>query len=330
MPPAELGAALRALPRVQHPDLLVGFDWADDAGVFRVSPELALVQTVDFFTPILDDPYDFGRVAAANSLSDVYAMGGVPLTCLNIVCFPNELLEPEVLGQILSGGHAVVHEAGAVICGGHTVTDKELKYGMSVTGTVHPQRVFTNAGAREGDVLVLTKPLGTGVITTAIKKGKAGEDLIRQVTSTMATLNRSAAEAMISLWPRARAATDITGFGLLGHAMQMARASGVCFEFDSAALPLLPDAEDLARRGFLTRGEKVNWTYVGATTDIGPSVSGPRRSLLLDPQTSGGLLICVEEAAASLLTADLRRRGALAAEVVGRVVPGDPGRIRIR
>lgn len=330
MPPAALGAALHALPRSTHPDLLVGFEGADDAGVFRLTPDLALVQTVDFFTPIVDDPFDYGRIAAANALSDVYAMGGIPLTCLNVVCFPADKLPGEVLAQILSGGHEVAHQAGAVVCGGHTVTDVELKYGMAVTGRVHPDRIYTNAGARSGDVLVLTKPLGTGILTTAIKKRKAGQDLIRLVTSTMATLNRDASEAMTALWPRTRAATDVTGFGLLGHAMQLARASGVALELHASALPILPEAESLAGRGMLTRGEKVNWEYVGPTTEIDPGLPAPRRSLLLDPQTSGGLLIAVDPGAVDALLAGLQERGTLAAAVVGRVEDGEPGRIHVR
>jgi len=330
MPPAELGAALRDLPRSSHPDLLVGFDQADDAGVFRLGPDLALVQTVDFFTPIVDVPYDFGRIAAANALSDVYAMGGVPLTCLNIVCFPSDKLGGEVLGEILAGGHEVVHAAGAVLCGGHTVKDAELKYGMAVTGRVHPDRVFTNAFARAGDVLVLTKPLGTGIVATALKRGKAPEEVVDAAVEGMVTLNRGAAEAMTALWPRSRAATDVTGFGLLGHAMQLARASGVGLEVVASALPLLPGAEAFAAQGIVTGGGKSNLAYVQPTTEFDPGVPPERRALLVDPQTSGGLLICVEEGAVDELLAGLAARKTPAAAVVGRVTGGEPGSIRVR
>lgn len=272
--------------------MLVGFNKADDAGVFRISETQALVQTLDFFTPIVDDPYWFGKIAAANSLSDVYAMGGKPLTAMSIVCFPSHY-PPEILRDILRGGDEVVREAGAVIVGGHSVKDDELKYGLSVTGMVDPARLCTNAGAKPGDTLYLTKPLGTGIISTAIKRGAASEEQIQSVMSQMAALNRQAAE--IALECGVTGMTDITGYGFLGHAYEMAKASDVTFEIDSAAIQIIPGALELAAQGYLTGGAKDNVKYVGDTLEIRGKIDENLIHLLWDPQTSGGLLVAVPE-----------------------------------
>ena len=330
MPAGTLGAALSKLPRVSDPRLLVGHENADDAAVFRLTDELALVQTLDFFTPIVDDPYDFGRIAAANSLSDVFAMGGVPTVAMNIVCFPDKELPPEVLGEILRGGHDVVHEAGAVIGGGHSVSDNELKYGLSVTGTIHPDKIWHNGGAQLGDILVLTKPLGTGVLSTALKRGGIPESQLDQLVSSMTHLNRSASEAGRAvarglIEDPIHAATDITGFGLLGHAMEVARGSGVRLRFDSSSLPLLEGAYQAVCDGFVTRGDRLNREYLGGQESIADDVDPANLSLMLDPQTSGGLLFFVAPEAAEKLTEELTARGTLAAHIIGEVVAGPVG-----
>jgi selenide, water dikinase len=274
------------LPRVQHPDVLVGFDTCDDAGVFRISPDLALVQTVDFFTPIVDDAYTFGAIAAANSLSDVYAMGGKPMSALSILCYPGKG-DIDTLKDILRGGSDKMAEAGCVILGGHSVADDEIKFGFAVTGTVHPDRVWTNAGAKPGDVLVLTKALGTGVISTALKRGIADPGHVEAAVRSMLTLNRAPAVA--------HGCTDITGFGLLGHGREMALGSKVTLEIDVDAVPLLPGALDYARAGAVPGGSKNNrefvWSCVDSSRDLPPEVE----ALLYDPQTSGGLLISTPE-----------------------------------
>ncbi len=286
-----MAEALSKLPQASHPDLLVGFNKADDAGVFRINDTQALVQTVDFFPPIVDDPYHFGRIAAANALSDVFAMGGKPLTALNIVGFPVSTLPKEMLAEILRGGNEKVEEAGAVVVGGHSIKDGELKYGISVTGIVHPDRIVANSGARVGDSLFLTKPLGTGIITTGIKRGVVGDDLIALVIEQMATLNGPAAELMVE--HNAHAATDITGFGLLGHALEMARASEVSIRFAASALPILPDAQRLAGEGVNPGGANDNKAFLEGTVSFDTDVSDSLQQVLFDPQTSGGLLIAI-------------------------------------
>ena len=252
---------LRGLPANEHPDLLVGTNHYDDAGVFRIDEKTALVQTVDFFPPLVDDPYEFGRVAAANALSDVYAMGGEPLTALSIVGFPDEDLPIEILGEILRGGHERVTAAGAVIVGGHSVRDSEIKYGLAVTGKIDPDRIITNGGAKPGDRLVLTKPIGSGVITSAAKKGKIDDDELATTIAVMTQLNRGGRDAMIAVG--VSAATDISGFGLVGHAFEIADASGVTVELDTASVPLLPRTLELARNGFLTRAYKSTIGHLG-------------------------------------------------------------------
>ena len=290
MGPGDLFAALAPLPRETDPRLLVGRETFDDAGVFRLSDDLALVQTVDFFAPIVDDPYRFGRVAAANALSDVYAMGGEPLTAMNIVGFPQKSLPLSVLTEILRGGQDAVHEAGARIVGGHTVIDEELKYGLAVTGRVHPDRILSNANATPGDVLLLTKSIGTGILATAGKQGALAPEHAEALYESMRSLNAAASRAAVELG--ARCATDVTGFGLLGHAMHIARASDVRIVFDVASVPLLPGTRDALAAGYLPGGARRNADWVSPDVDWN-DVGDDVRSLLTDPQTSGGLLVAL-------------------------------------
>ena len=322
MGPGDLSAALAPLPRESDPRLLVGRETFDDAGVFRVADDLALVQTVDFFAPIVDDPYRFGRVAAANALSDVYAMGGEPLTAMNIVGFPEKRLPLAVLTEILRGGQDAVHEAGARIVGGHTVTDEELKYGLAVTGRVHPDRILSNAQARPGDVLLLTKPLGTGILATAGKAGALSAEQHDVLYRSMAGLNAEASRAAVALG--ARCATDVTGFGLLGHAMHVARASGVSLDLELDAIPLLPGTREALAAGHTTGGAQRNAAWVAAEVDWNDT-GDEWRALLTDPQTSGGLLVALAPGQAAAY-----RERVPGATVVGRVVPFDGGaRIRL-
>jgi selenide,water dikinase len=290
MGPGDLTQALAALIPHSDPRLLIGHETFDDAGVFRLSDDLALVQTVDFFAPIVDDPYDFGQVAAANALSDVYAMGGEPLTALAIVGFPTGSLPLEVLGQILRGAQDKVHEAGASLVGGHTVTDDEVKFGLSVTGRVHPAQILSNANARPGDVLVLTKPLGTGLVATAVKRGLAAPAHEAAMVSSMRQLNRDAARAATAIG--VACATDITGFGLLGHASHIARASHVSLRVDVASIPTLPGTREALDAGIRTGGAERNEAFVSSDVLWG-RVSDADRAILVDPQTSGGLLLTV-------------------------------------
>ena len=279
--------------------MIVGYENSDDAGVFRLNHQLSLVQTLDFFTPIADDPETYGRIAAVNSLNDVYAMGGTPITALSIVCYPQKG-DWDVLGSILLGGHKAMMEEGVAILGGHSVDDQEMKFGYSVTGTIETSKVITNAGVKEGDVLVLTKPVGTGVISTGVKFEKASIETTEIALNTMKTSARQASEVMVELG--ANGCTDVTGFGLLGHAFEMAKASKVTFEIESNDVPLLPDVIELINQKMLTRGDKNNRTYVGDNIEFGKNVSPQMQSALYDPQTAGGLLISLEkEKAASLI-----------------------------
>jgi selenide,water dikinase len=323
MGPGDLSRALAPLTPSEDPRLIVGRETFDDAGIFRLSDDLALVQTVDFFAPIVDDPFTYGRVAAANALSDVYAMGGEPLTALNIVGFPVKKLPIEVLTEILRGGQAAVQEAGAVIVGGHTVEDEELKYGLSVTGRVDPRRILTNAGARVGDRLLLTKPIGTGLISTAFKKwrGKMPAEVETRMIEVMTTLNRDAARAAVALG--VSCATDVTGFGLLGHASHIARASHVGLRITVDRVPVLDGAGQAFERGARTAGGERNDAYLKPLVDWGVGRTAFERALLVDPQTSGGLLV----AAAPDLVAEYVQRVPGAAEI-GVVVEGD-GRIEL-
>jgi selenide,water dikinase len=280
---------LKGLPRQSHPQLIVGHETFDDAGVFVLSDDLALVQTVDFFAPIVDDPYLFGQIAAANALSDVYAMGGQPMTAMNIVGWPSKL-DIALLGDILRGGQDKVHEAGALVVGGHTVIDEEVKYGLSVTGRVHPKKILSNAAAAAGDQLVLTKPIGTGLLATAMKQGKLSDSAAKDLYANMTRLNSHAAEVATQLG--SRCATDVTGFGLLGHAYHLAKASGVTLTIDRGRVPLLPDAHALAKGGLRTGGLERNEAYLESRITWGEA-NAVDKALLQDPQTSGGLLVCV-------------------------------------
>jgi cysteine desulfurase NifS/selenium donor protein len=326
--PQDLEQVLRSLPKGTDPAVLVGPERSDDAAVYRLSDELALVTTVDFFTPIVDDPFDFGAVSAANSLSDVWAMGGRPLFALSIVAFPSRRLPLSVLERILAGAAEVAREAGIEIVGGHTVDDTEPKFGLAVTGVVRPDQVVTNAGARPGDALVLTKPIGTGILATAVKRGLAGDDATRRLVTTMRTLNRGAAEAMVEVG--ASAATDVTGFGLLGHLREMAAASGVDAEVEAASVPLLPGVRDLAAADGAPGGSLENLDHVAPHVDFAPGLSRVDRLLLADAQTSGGLLIAVPEERSVALLATLAARGVADARRVGRIAGAGTGRIRVR
>jgi selenide, water dikinase len=311
---------------VRHPDLLVGLDGHDDAGVFRLGPDLAVIQTVDFFTPIVDDPFTFGEIAAANSLSDVYAMGGEPVTAMNIVGFPVSELDLSVLGEILRGGHAMTAQAGALLVGGHSVKSPELFYGLSVLGRVHPDRVVTNAGSRPGDALVLTKPLGTGVLTTSLKKGRLDAAGLARVTECMKRLNRNASRLMVECG--VHAATDVTGFGFLGHLREMTAASGVDAVIALGCVPLLDGALAAAEHGDKPGGLGANREFLAPHLEIETN-GDPRLDLLFYPQTSGGLLASLPPDGAERLVAALRAGGETEVAVVGQVIVGT-GRIRIR
>ena len=296
MGPGDLSRALAALPSKSDPRLLVGRETFDDAGVFRVSDDLALVQTVDFFAPIVDDAYEFGQIAAANALSDVYAMGGQPLTALNIVAFPTKELPLEILTDILRGGQDKVHESGALIVGGHTVIDTELKYGLAVTGRAHPDFLLTNAGARPGDQLVLTKPIGNGVLATASKRGLVPEEAMAPMLASMKLLNGAASRAALAVG--ARCATDVTGFGLLGHLSHVARASRVTLRIRLAAVPIFAGVREAVRAGAISDGGKRNAEYLRELVRWEKG-SDEERAILTDPQTSGGLAVAVPAAKAA-------------------------------
>ena len=285
-------------------NLLVGHNTADDAGVYKLTDEIALIQTVDFFTPIVDDPYTYGQIAAANSLSDVYAMGGKPLTAMNVVAFSTSIFPDKVLVDILKGGGDKVIEAGAVTVGGHTITDDELKYGLSVNGIVHPEKVIKNSTAKAGDKLVLTKPIGTGIITTALKSGKELGDLYDRVCSVMMTLNNKASAAMQAVG--VNACTDITGFGLMGHAMEMAKGSGVGIKLKGQVIPIFEEALALIKEGFVPGGTRANQAFLKDDVKIEGNYSDEHITLLHDAQTSGGLLISVAENKLELLIAELK------------------------
>jgi len=295
--------------------MLVGTETSDDAGVFRLRPDLAIVNTVDFFTPIVDDPYVFGQIAATNSLSDVYAMGGEPKTAMNIVCFPKGKMEMEVLGEILKGGADKVKESGAVIIGGHSIIDEEIKYGMAITGVIHPDKIFRNVGVQEGDALILTKPLGTGIITTALKKGKASKESVDEAVAFMTTLN-AAASAVMCKYP-VHACSDVTGFGILGHALGIASGSGVTLVIESQKLPIMHRAPRLAEKGYITGGCKRNRDYLKDKITVEKSLPEGIVEVAFDPQTSGGLLIAVAKRHAAKLIEDLQAAGVTAATQVG-------------
>ncbi len=290
-----------------------------------MTDDIALIQTLDFFTPIVDDPFDFGRIAAANALSDVYAMGGRPLTAMNIVCFPIGDMDKSVLSSILQGGLEIVHQSNAVMVGGHSVEDPELKYGLSLTGIVHPRKILTNAGAEPGDLLVLTKPLGTGILATALKAGELSEEAARRVTEQMATLNKGAAEAMIEVG--VNACTDITGFGLLGHCLEMARASKVGITIDTRKVPIIPGAETFAGMGMVPGGSFTNRKYYSGDIRIDLDAESVLPDIMFDPQTSGGLLISVPENKAPALVQNLRKKNVLSTNIIGSVRKEMPGKV---
>jgi len=320
---------VRGLDRPEDPDLLVGLDTADDAAVYRLRDDLAIVVTTDFFTPIVDDPYDWGRVAATNALSDVYAMGGTPLLALNLVAWPREGLPFELLARVLDGGADVVRAAGALVGGGHSIDDPEPKFGLAVVGTVDPARVLANRGARVGDALVLTKPIGLGVISTALKRDAATSEIVDRAISVMTTLNASARDAAVAVGDAVHAATDVTGFGLLGHLREMLHASGVAAELDLAAVPVIDGVRELIAAGMVAGGTQRNHAYVSDTVDWN-GVDEREQLLLADAQTSGGLLFAVDAASTDALVAELQARDTLAAAVIGRVVTGPAGTTTIR
>ncbi len=304
----------------------MGRETSDDAGIIRVREDLALIQTVDFFTPIVNDPRDFGRIAAVNALSDVYAMGGRPLTAMNLVCFPEKQIPMEVLKEILLGGLEIVHEAGALLVGGHSVDDPEIKYGLSITGIIDPQKVVTNAGAQVGDRLILTKPLGTGILTTAIKGHMLPHEAEQEAIQWMATLNRDAAEAMQAIG--VHACTDITGFGLLGHALKMAVSSGVDIQFWSSRVPILPSVLEMANMGMIPAGSFANRRYCQHSITIEKDVDALLVDCMADAQTSGGLLIAVPEERSVALHNELEQRGVFHSEI-GQVTNTSQGHIYI-
>ncbi len=309
------------------PNLIVGASGYDDAGVYRLNDDSALIQTVDFFTPIVDDPYNFGQIAAANSLSDVYAMGGRPILAMNIVCFPINDLDKEILKEILAGGLDKIREAGALLVGGHSVEDAETKYGLSVTGVVHPDQVMLNSGARPGDRLLLTKPIGTGILSTAIKGGLADEELEKEITACMACLNKAGGEAMVGL---AHGATDITGFGLLGHAQEMASASKVAIHLDLAAIPLLPQTVDFANMGIIPEGGHKNLNFYRKCLKSSLAQGDAMELILADPQTSGGLLIAASEENIREIQHKIAASGyPYGTAIIGEVVAGESGTISI-
>jgi selenide, water dikinase len=308
------------------PNLLVGFDQADDAGVYRLRDDLALVQTLDFFTPIVDDPFDYGRIAALNSINDVWAMGGTPVTAMAITCFPKKGVDFSILGEIMRGGLSILTQNKVALVGGHSVDNEQIMFGYSVTGLVDPNHVATNAGARPGDAIILTKPIGTGVISTAIKWGKAAPEMVEESIATMLTPGKYAAEAIAKF--DLKAATDVTGFALLGHTWEMACASDVTIEIDSARVPLIPGALELAARGMLTSGDKTNREYVGKDVEIA-DIDSNLVKLLYDPQTAGGLLLAIREDQAPKLLAELRHYYPRA-QIIGRAGERNDKRIVVK
>jgi len=310
--PSDLAQVLSKMPSQDFStDVLVGFETSDDAGVFRLNDKTALVQTVDFFTPIADEPEIYGRIAAVNSLNDVYAMGGTPISALSIVCYPQKG-DWDVLGKIILGGQKALNEENVVVLGGHSVDDQEIKFGYAITGIIQPDKIVRNSGAKPGDILVLTKPLGTGVISTGVKFGKASDSAIEAALITMTTSARQASKIMQELG--ANGCTDVTGFGFLGHSFELAKASNVTLKIDSEKIPFLPDVIDLIEQKMLTRGDKNNRVYVGGTVKFRNYISKEMQSALFDPQTAGGLLISLEANKAKILVEKVE-----GAKIIGRV-----------
>ena len=313
---------------VDDPNLLVGLERGDDAGVYRLNDELALIQTIDFITPIVDDPYTFGQIAVANALSDVYAMGGKPLTAMNVVCFPIKSQDISVLGEILQGGWDKLQEAGVALVGGHSIEDNELKYGLSVTGVVHPAKLIIKEGAEVGDELILTKPLGTGIVSTALKGGMAGEEAVASIAASMTTLNKRASELMLEAG--VHACTDITGYGLLGHACGMIENSQVGIEIHIAAIPFFAETKGYARMGLVPGGTQRNKEFRLNMIEQAYEIGDDMWNLLFDPQTSGGLLISVPGKKAEALLQNLRQNGIEDAAIIGAVIGEQKGKIIIR
>ena len=313
---------------LSDPNLIVGLDSPDDAGVYKLTDDLAIIQTVDFFTPIVDDPYDFGRIAAANALSDVYAMGGRPITAMNLVCFPIKTMDISVLREILRGGIDKLKEVEVILVGGHSVEDLELKYGLSVTGVIRPEKVVLKAGVRPGDSLILTKPLGTGIINTAIKAGMASKGQVTEVIEQMATLNKRASELMQEIG--VHACTDVTGFGLLGHAGEMIQNSGVGIEIDTSSIPIFPRAIEFAQMGLVPGGTYRNRDFRASMVEFATDVPEWVPDILFDPQTSGGLLISLPSEKTKGLLGKLHEAGCKQASIIGKVLTKPKGKIIIR
>jgi selenide, water dikinase len=326
--PSDLHKALAGLPLTTHPNLIVGMERIEDAGVYKLTDELAIIQTLDFFTPIVDDPFTYGQIAAANALSDIYAMGGQPLTALNIVCFPISTMDISILRKILRGGLEKMREAGVVLVGGHSVDDQELKYGLSVTGTIHPDRILRKEGSRPGDRLILTKPLGAGIISTAIKRKAASPPAVARIIASMTALNQKASELMLA--SGARACTDITGFGLLGHAAEMVSATDTGFVIYAGAVPVFPETRAMVELGMLPGGLQRNREYNKEVVTIAPTVPAYLADVLFDPQTSGGLLISVPKEKAANLLIKLHDAGIGEAAVIGEVTGELKGRITVK
>jgi selenide,water dikinase len=325
--PDDLRQVIRNLPQAPpNPNLLVGIETSDDAGVYQLSDDLAIVQTLDFFTPIVDDPYSFGQIAAANAISDIYAMGGKPLTVLNIVAFPIKTLDKQVLAEILRGAGDKVHEAGATLVGGHSIDDNEPKFGLAVTGLIHPKKIRTNSGAKPGDKLILTKPIGVGILTTSIKKDRLNAEEVERVTRVMSTLNKTAAEIMESY--DVHACTDVTGFGLLGHASEMSKGSGVGIRIRSEQVPVLPRVRELAEEGFVPGGTKNNFAYLQDSVTFPETMNQIDQWILCDAVTSGGLLISVSEEQAGSLLDELIQAG-VEASLIGETTTDHAGHIVI-
>ncbi|MBU2498716.1 MAG: selenide, water dikinase SelD, partial [Proteobacteria bacterium] len=317
MDPVGLGELLAGLPKIQDPNLLVGYLTNDDAGVYRLSDEIALITTVDFITPPVNDPYLFGQIAAANAISDVYAMGGRPITCLNLAAFPSKKLEPEILHRIVAGALSKITEAGAVLAGGHTIEDDEPKFGLAVNGIVHPKKYWTNSGAKTGDVLILTKPIGSGVLFNANIKKWVSKEALDECLAVITELNRGAAEIMKDF--EIHAATDITGFGLAGHAYEVAKGSNVGLEIDIESLPVMHEALEMYKRGVTTGMNKANRRLVEGHSRFERALPPWHREIVFDPQTSGGLMVAVPEREGQALLKALHEGGVMEARMIGRV-----------
>ncbi len=322
-----LDKALKSIQVIHDPNLIVGMERPDDAGVYRIAPDLALILTLDFFTPVVDDPYDFGQIAVTNALSDVYAMGGRPLLAMNIICFPEKGMDIEILHEVLKGGSDKMAEAGVLLVGGHSVDDPEIKYGLSVTGTVHPERVLKNTGGMPGDAIILTKPLGCGIISTAIKADLASRSAEEKAIGIMKELNRKAAEAMEGF--SIHACTDVTGFGLLGHACEMVEGTGAGMSLSASRIPILSEAVEYARMGLIPAGAYRNREYRSNMVDFQGGISDDHRIIFFDPQTSGGLLIVLPEHDAGKLLDRLHNEGVVEASIIGGITHEHPGRISV-